>query len=535
MSLESSPASNLKAQNVTTPNILLFKQVISFPAMLGALLVAIVFISLRNFDVDPDLWWHLTVGESILRTHQWPTKDPYSFTVAGQPWLAYEWLGDVLLASVARLGGLRALQALFIILGASILLALYGFATMRAKNSKAGFLAAIVLVFLAAFNFNLRPQMLGYLFLILTLIILERFRQGKARSLWLLPPLFLLWINCHGSWEIGLATILLYWLCGLHEFRLGDVETTAWSDKERTQLSLTFLLSLISILITPYGPRLAAYPFNVASVYPLSMANIQEWQPISLNSFGAKLFLALVLGTIALQIVLELKWRLHDLLPFVGAAALSFVHARLLLIFVPFFAPVLAGVLARWVPGYERQKDRYILNMLIMASIVIAMIHYFPTHLQIEKNVAKRFPVDAVKYLRAHPSLGPVFNAYGFGGYLVYSLGNERKVFIDGRSELYEDGGVFADYLYIIDIRPGLLSVLRNYGIETCLVGPQDPLAVFLAAVPGWTRVYADPVGVIYVRETGSDGISASRVDRSKNDSTIRWPSTADRGGSLPQ
>ena len=73
--------------------------------MLGALLLGGVFWSLRMFVVDPDMWWHVKVGEGILATHHWPTMDPYSFTVAGQPWIAYEWLGEVLLAAANRLGG----------------------------------------------------------------------------------------------------------------------------------------------------------------------------------------------------------------------------------------------------------------------------------------------------------------------------------------------------------------------------------------------------------------------------------------------
>src|ERR1700683_3659091 len=67
--------------------------VFSFAAMLGTCLIGRVFLSLRSFQVDPDLWWHIKVGEGILATHHWPTTDAYSFTVAGQPWVSYEWLG----------------------------------------------------------------------------------------------------------------------------------------------------------------------------------------------------------------------------------------------------------------------------------------------------------------------------------------------------------------------------------------------------------------------------------------------------------
>lgn len=167
-------------------------RVCSFPAMLGALLVGTVFVGARAFMVDPDLWWHIKVGQNILSTHSWPTTDPYSFTVAGHPWLAYEWLGEILLGAVERFWGLQGLESCLIVLGSAIMLALYTYTTLRTGNPKAGFAASAVLYLLAAPSFSLRPQMLGYLFIILTLIGLERFRQGNSRALWFLPPLFLI-------------------------------------------------------------------------------------------------------------------------------------------------------------------------------------------------------------------------------------------------------------------------------------------------------------------------------------------------------
>jgi hypothetical protein len=66
------------------------KWVFSFPTMLGTLLVGLVAYQLRGFAIDPDVWWHIKDGQTIVATHHWPTVDPYSFTVAGAPWLAYE-------------------------------------------------------------------------------------------------------------------------------------------------------------------------------------------------------------------------------------------------------------------------------------------------------------------------------------------------------------------------------------------------------------------------------------------------------------
>ncbi len=195
--------------------------------MLGTFLVGVTFYAGRMFTVDPDMWWHIKTGQTILATRHWPTVDPYSFTVLGQPWIAFEWLGDVLIGAVARVGGVRGLDALLIVLGSAVMIALYAFATVRSGNSKAGFLAAAVLFCLANPSFSMRPQMLGYLFLVLTLIALELYRQGKQWAIWFLPPLLLVWINTHGSFIIGLGVIFVYLVCGLKGFQVGAIEAEA--------------------------------------------------------------------------------------------------------------------------------------------------------------------------------------------------------------------------------------------------------------------------------------------------------------------
>src|SRR5580704_7221599 len=351
----------------------------SFPAMLGALLVGATFAVVRSFSVDPDLWWHIRTGELILSTHRWATTDPYSYTSAGAPWMSCEWLGDVVFAVVYRLGGLRGLEVLLIALASAVMLALYGFATLRSGSCKAAFLVSAVFLALANASFNLRPQMLGYLFLILMLIALELFRQGKQRPLWLLPVLFLFWVNTHSSWIIGLGTVALYCLAGLVSFQIGSLETRRWTNAERMRLEIVFLLSLVAIPITPYGALLAAYPFTVASSLPISVANILEWQVMPFNLGGGKLFLALLLGFFLAQVVFRFSWHLAELLLFLFGTAMACLHVRFLLLFVPFFAPLASTMLARYAPAYNKAKDRYLFNFVLMAGVVIASAHHFPS------------------------------------------------------------------------------------------------------------------------------------------------------------
>jgi hypothetical protein len=475
------------------------KWAFSFPAMLGTFLVGAVFYVVRQFFIDPDVWWHIRDGQAILSAGHWPTVDPYSFTVHGQPWIAFEWGGDVLLAWVSRIGGFQGLEMFALVAGSAIILALYAYATMCCRKSKAGFLAVALLFPLTVIQFNLRPQMLGYLFFILALIILERFRQRESGTLWLLPALMLLWVNSHGSWVIGMGTIFACWIGGLFQFKIGGIEGVPWSPKQRRQISLAFLLSLAVLPLNPYGTKLVAFPFQVGAGYPVSHANILEWFPMPFGDTWAKLFLILLLGFIVAQIAMRMTWRLEELGLCLFGMAMACIHIRFLLIFVPFFIPLLARICARGLRPYSRAKDKYVLNAIIMAAVVAAVVRYYPSRARLQEKVADQFPVRAVAYLNEHPVAGPMLNSYGFGGYLVWT---GRRVFIDGRSELYEDGGVLADYIKLTKLTPGGLDVLRRYQIKSCLLAREEPLSVVLAALPEWREIYSDRTSALFVRRS---------------------------------
>ena len=169
------------------------RKAFSFPVLLGIMLVAGacggVYVKLQELPNLPsgkiqvaifegDTWLHILMGEDLLRTHQWPITDSYSFTAHGNAAMAYEWLGEVGMALVNRAGGLRGLAISLMALGSALLLLVYYYAWLGCGNSKAAFVACMLVTPLAAAAFTLRPQLLGYIFLALTLIVLEHFRQG---------------------------------------------------------------------------------------------------------------------------------------------------------------------------------------------------------------------------------------------------------------------------------------------------------------------------------------------------------------------
>jgi hypothetical protein len=490
--------------NLQIPRQSLAKRLISFPALLGGLLVAGLFVPLREFDVDPDLWWHIKVGQDILTTHHFPTADAYSFTAHGAPWMAVEWLGDTLFATVDRVGGLRGLMALDLVLGGAILLALYALVTLRSGNSKAGFVACCLLLPLAFALFSLRPQMLGYLFLILTLIILERFRQQRRGALWLLPLLFLVWVNTHGSFIVGLFAFAVFAISGLAKIRWGGLESVRWTAAERFRLGLVFLASVIALVITPYGVKVAGYPMDMAFLQPGVVANVEEWGPIPFNLPFGKLFLALLVGFLVAQVALRLTWQLAEFILFLAGIIAACLHVRLLLVFVPFCGPLLAVILSRWAAPYDPRKDKYALNALLMMAILLGIVRFFPSEKRLERLVAEHWPVNAVQYiLRYHPPR-PMFNTHRYGGYLIFALDGSNRIFVDSRNDIYEHTGVLADYASITRVAPNALTLLQAYNVQSCLLERGEALATLLAASSQWQKTYADSLSVLFVRsQTG--------------------------------
>ncbi|MEJ2006950.1 MAG: hypothetical protein P8Z30_02155 [Acidobacteriota bacterium] len=499
-----------------------FRKVFSFPVFLVALLLAGAFAgTVTNIHqvlystqaplrwVESDTLWHVVVGNMILKTHTWPTHDIFSFTAQGTPWIAYEWLGEVVMALAWRAGGLHGLMILLTILIWTILLALFYYAYLGSKEVKSAFVTSAVLIPLAAVSWSLRPQLLGYIFVIVTLIVLKRFREGSSRSLWILPFVFLLWVNSHGTFILGFGALGIYWLSGLKEFRFGSIYAQRWTQRQRQQLELTALLCLLASIITPYGTQLVAYPLEMAVSQPMVLRFIQEWQPLSMSDFSGKLFLVLVLSYWILVATRRLNIRLEDGALLLIAIAETFMHARFMVLFVPVFAPMLAEQIAPWFPPYSEEKDHPVLNFALIGLICLGIVRFLPSRTMLRQQLTLRMPVAGVRYLDAHPGLGPTFNSFFWGGYLILDRGPAHKVFIDGRLDIYEYSGVMADYLAITGIQPDYAFLLRKYHVRSCLIHRDSPLATVLLNSPEWKDVYQDKMSIILTK-TGKNAVASA-------------------------
>ena len=81
---------------------------------------------------DADTGWHIRNGEIILATHSVPRTDLFSYTRAGQPWYAWEWLYDMVIAAIHHVAGLNGVVLFTAVIIAATFALLFGFLFVEA-------------------------------------------------------------------------------------------------------------------------------------------------------------------------------------------------------------------------------------------------------------------------------------------------------------------------------------------------------------------------------------------------------------------
>src|ERR1700680_1053045 len=238
-----------------------FCTVFSFKVVLTMMVVGLGFMMENRGVEDPDIWWHLRNAEYLLQQHQLPRQDMYSFTVSGHAWINHEWLAEVPYYLAWRGAGLLGVKDLTIVVIELIFLGLLYLCYQGTRNFKASVAACSLSIFLATVSFGPRTILFGYLYLEILLIVLQRFRQKGTAPLWLIPPLFCLWINTHGSWSLGLIVFGITAAAGLAKGTWGRVEAEPWTPAQRRKLLITGLASVAALFVNPFGSRLVLYPF----------------------------------------------------------------------------------------------------------------------------------------------------------------------------------------------------------------------------------------------------------------------------------
>lgn len=466
---------------------------------------------------DTDTWWHIRSGQYIVEQWTIPATDPFSFTRQDHPWIDHGWSAQIFWYGLYALGGWAVVS-----LGLAGLVTLAFWFVWRQIEGNI-FVAALGMVLGAIVSsvvWAARPQMISFLLTAIVAYLLHRFKRHDGRLLPWLPLIMLVWANIHGGFAIGFMLMGAY-LVGELLNRLTRHEADPVVDTAGLKyLALTIGLSLAAMVVNPYTWRMWVYPFQTVGIGALRDF-IVEWRSpdFHLNyvqPFAVMLLLVLVAMARAgrradwTDLTLVSLWTAWGLFAARNIAIFGLVVTPILVRYAdlawtaqwqlwgydqpPFAA---AATSRRGARGPLRVVNWLLLSLIGIAALIKIALPLQPrTTLQVERD---SMPYEAVEFIRAQRPQGPMLNSYNWGGYLIFKLWPDYPVYIDGRTDLYDDLFI-RRYLRAAVADEDWPEILRTDGINLVVIEQDSTLAKFLRQEPGWRQIYRDDMAAIFSR-----------------------------------
>lgn len=465
--------------------------------ILGAFttVVAFMFGSSPRIFSDGDVSWHVASGRWILDHRMVPASDPFSFTMPGHPWVAQEWLSDVLSAVVMQAFGNAGLSML-VSVALALLVLIVGFEVRRWASPVQLALSLLTLVTLLLSFTLARPHVFAWPLLAGWMVLLMRARERHCPPRLWMVGLMVFWANFHASYIFGLL------LTGFFALEALIVE----GDKRRAFLGwlLFGMLCLGAALLTPHGVTGLLYPFDVMRMTSLKI--IGEWRATNVDvtpEFGVAL-LALIFAmgwrgvqvpVLRLLLILMLLWLALSQMrqqPLWGIASIL-ILVRPIAISMgdgkekpPFWRQI--GVPANRIPA-----------VWISITALFVLLAIGRATMPISRPDTEAYPSVAIAHIPAALRRQPVLNTYSYGGPLIAA---GIRPYIDGRSDMYGDAFT-EDYQKInTGDQLALTRATHRFRLVWAITEARnETLLRLLDSTPGWHRIYADKEAVIHRRD----------------------------------
>ena len=533
------------------PNSNKIARFIEYSLGIGALIGIFIFLQLTmNSELsDPDIWLHLKTGEYIIQNKTVPHVDFYSVSAYGKAWIDHSPLTQVIFYWAFHSGGPNKLIYLSCII---MLLAFLILFFCVYKNRSALSLSAIMLaltIFASRIRFNIRPENFSVLFFCAYLLVLTRYKNKKL--VFILPLIQLAWVNCHGFFILGLLLIALFIIA--EGLKIGRKLPWEWADcesldkKSYRNLIIIFLLSTLTCLINPNGIKGALYPLKVISntiIHPNAIHSqiLELLPPWRLDYYQALIYYLLLAVSFASFLFNFRKINLTFLLSWLALLGISFNLNRNIIFFncIACVASVDNFLRINYKQLFGKTfQDNFIfilkyiaLTTIILCSAISSLRLLDDCYYLFDENRLKSkllgtsndYPKKAVDFIFKNKLPDNLFNTFNHGAYLIYHLYPANHVFIDGRTELYNNE-LFEDYFRILytDIFTAD-KLLKKYNINTILLSGRllglEELIGYLCQSKEWILVYLNEDGLIFMRETvqNKDLAEQLRVDLNKRE-----------------
>ncbi len=470
----------------------------------GLIFIAYTLFCLSHSEIilgDPDLWWHIVTGQGILQTWHVPFVDTYSYTFAGQPWIAKEWLSQVFLALAFNVAGWNGVIVLASVAAATALGLLHQELCKNLNPTLALVIAAIAATALIQFTIA-RPHIFTFALLVyFTSHLMRAADENRVPNFWLLA-IVTFWTNLHGSFTLSFAVAGFAFLYLLEKHGLRNTYTIG-------KWVLFGLLCPVAAFINPYG--LEPFLVNRTLISGIqAMSVIVEWQPF--NAQESLFFECLLLVSLCLIWAAAARYAFSKILFMLFTLHMMLTHIRFIYVYFLLIPIIVAREVALHNPKFSalayltQSRDKveiflihYGRQLVAAFAVLAALVVLIPA---IKAPIAPppdRNIVGAFAYIKSHNLTGPVFNAYNFGGPLIMQ---GVKTYIDGRADQIFQGDFFNQF--IATASPGgekaMDKILDENKVTWTIFPPKAYQNTYLATLPNWKKTFSDNDAVIFER-----------------------------------
>jgi hypothetical protein len=253
------------------------------------------------------------------------------------------------------------------------------------------------------------------------------------------------------------------------------------------------------------------YRYPIDTIRSIGMRSfIVEWFSPDFHKFRFLPFLVVFLLVLAVLSRSRARLQARVLVPLVLTTLLALDAVRHIPIFVLLAIPVIAAGLAASSSEVgihtlsPRARVRPMFNGLTVVLMAgFALVRWGVLARGQATAEAQQFPERAVEALRSRDLGGEVFAYYDWGGYTIYKLYPEYRVFVDGRADLYGDD-LLQQFQTAVQLRTGWREVLDRWRVRAVLLPRHCALAQALVLDPNWHLEYRDAQALLLLRTARS-------------------------------
>jgi hypothetical protein len=499
-----------------------------------------IFLIQKKDFCTADLGRHITNGNVILQSHGDKSKldqvlytNCYSYTHPDFPCINHHWGAGVIFALCFKWGGFVGTALFYFTLCFMAMLLFFDIAR-RESNLWIALLTTLLMVPLIAYRREIRPEVFGYLFSGIFLWIITMWERGKISStwLWILPACAIIWINTHITFFVGLLIIgatlfekVILYICEMKKYQQSRIKTEKIdNDKKILFMKICILGIVLGIVfavgfINPFGIDAILYPINIFKNFNYVVLENQSVWHIEKYLGSAPEFLmfkiSLVLTAFASFFVFWTNKKRFPLCYFLLAlifGVLAFFGVRHFVLFGFFSIPLVAYSITHTTFFNKPATWPASLIFLFMIVIVTGILWlYSPQY----KHRVATFGLGvyddhagAIQFLKKNHIQGPMFNDYDLGGYLIYFLYPDQKVYVDNRPEAYPISFFELEYIFP-QVEDDIWNhFLSKYNFNYIVFNYHDltqfgqKFLEIRTSDPAWAPVFMDNFIIIFIRRT---------------------------------